>query len=109
MQIAHDLNLTVLSIVGIYAFQCCFAEYFISCFLQMNLRTDILIDLVMCGIFTASGWYLDNVFCMVIYGAAYLAFIFLQRKQVKQTIAMIRKIEFLTINRYERGSCRYRV
>jgi O-antigen/teichoic acid export membrane protein len=91
VQIAHDLNLTVLSIVGIYAFQCCFAEYFISCLLQMNLRTDILIDLVMCGIFTASGWFLDNVFCMVIYGAAYLVFLFLQRKQVKQTIAMIRK------------------
>lgn len=90
VQIAHDLNLTVLSIVGIYAFQCCFAEYFISYLLQMNLRTDILSDLVMCGIFTASGWFFDNVFCMIIYGGAYLSFIFLQRKQVKRTIAMIR-------------------
>jgi len=91
VQIFHNLNLTILSIVGLYAFQCCLAEYFISYLLQMNLRKDILIDILMCGIFTASGWFLDNIFCMAIYGSAYLVFLFFQRDQVKKTIAMIRK------------------
>lgn len=71
VQFFHNLNLTVLSIVGIYAFQCCLAECFINHFLQMNLHKDIVIDLVMCSIFIVSGWFLDSIFCMVIYVVAY--------------------------------------
>ena len=91
VQVFHNLHLTVLSIVGIYAFQCCLAEGFINYLLQMNLRKDILIDLVMCGVFTASGWFLDNIFCMIIYAGAYLVFVVAHRSQVKNTFAMIRE------------------
>lgn len=55
----------------------------------MNLRKDILIDLVMCGVFTASSWFLDNIFCMIIYAGAYLVFVVAHRSQVKNTFAMI--------------------
>ena len=90
VQVFHNLNLTVLSIVGIYAFQCCLAECFINYLLKMNLRKDILIDLVMCGIFTASGWFLDNIFGMIIYTGAYLVFVLAHHNQVKNTFAIIR-------------------
>lgn len=90
VQFFHNLNLTVLSIVGIYAFQCCLAEYFINSFLQMNLRKDIIIDLIMCGVFIASGWFLDSIFCMVIYVIVYFVFLLLHREQVKKIVAMIK-------------------
>ena len=90
VQLFHNLNLTVLSIVGIYAFQCCLAECFINYLLKMNLRKDILIDLVMCGVFTASGWFLDNIFGMIIYAGFYLVFVLAHHNRVKNTFAIIR-------------------
>lgn len=90
VQIFHNLNITVLSIVSIYAFQCCLAECFINRLLQINLRKDIVIDLAMCSVFIVSGWFLDSIFCMVIYTIAYFAFILIHREQVKKIVAMIR-------------------
>lgn len=90
VQIFHNLNITVLSIVCIYAFQCCLAECFINRLLQINLRKDIFIDLAMCSGFIVSGWFLDSIFCMVIYTIAYFAFILIHREQVKKIVAMIR-------------------
>lgn len=90
VQFFHNLNLTVLSIVGIYAFQCCLAECFINRLLQINLRKDIVIDLAMCSVFIVSGWFLDSIFCMAIYMIAYFAFILTHREQVKKIVAMIK-------------------
>lgn len=90
VQIFHNLNITVLSIVSIYAFQCCLAECFINRLFQINLRKDIVIDLAMCSVFIVSGWFLDSIFCMVIYTIAYFAFILIHREQVKKIVAMIK-------------------
>lgn len=90
VQIFHNLNITVLSIVCIYAFQCCLAECFINRLLQINLRKDIVIDLAMCSVFIVSGWFWDSIFCMVIYMIVYFAFILTHREQVKKIVAMIK-------------------
>lgn len=83
VKILRNLDLTILSIIGIYAFQCCLAESFISFLLKMNLKKDIIIDLVMSGIFIISGWYLRNVLCMVIYISAYLVFLMIHYPKIK--------------------------
>lgn len=90
VRIFHNLSLAVLSIVGIYAFQCCLAECFISHLLKMNVRKDILTDILLCGIFIASGWYIQNVWCMVIYVGAYAIFIMLNRDQVQKLIKLLK-------------------
>ena len=90
VEILHDLDLTVLSIVFIYAFQCCLSESFISHLLKMNLKKEIVMDLLMCGIFIISGWYIRNVFCMVIYAGAYAAFILLHMEQIKSLVKLLR-------------------
>lgn len=91
VQIFHNLNITVLSIVCIYAFQCCLAECFINRLLQINLRKDIIIDLAMCSVFIVSGWFLDSIFCMVIYTIAYFTFVLIHREQVKKIVMLIKK------------------
>ena len=90
VEVFHDLNLTVFSIVAIYAFQCCLAEVAISRLLELNLRRDILEDLLMCGIFIASGWIFHNVLCMVIYAVAYGVFILLHREQVGKLVVLLK-------------------
>ena len=86
----HDLNLTVLSIVIIYAVQCGLSELYICKLLQMDLKKDILTDLLMCTIFMVSGWCVRNVWCMVIYAVAYMIFILIHRGQVKSILEFIR-------------------
>lgn len=90
VRILQNLDLTILSIVAIYAFQCCLAESFISFLLKMDLKKDILVDLAMSGIFIVSGWCVRNVLCMVIYAGAYIAFLILHRKQVRRLIKEIK-------------------
>ena len=90
VELFRSLDLTVLSVVLIYAFQCCLAEYFISYLLNINLRNDILIDIIMCGVFIVSGWCIDNVLCMGIYGLAYCAFLALNVGQLKQLMTMVK-------------------
>ena len=79
-----------MSIVAIYAFQCCLAESFISLLLKMDLKRDILIDLAMSGIFIVSGWCIRNVLCMVIYAGAYVIFLLMHRQQAKLLIQQIK-------------------
>lgn len=86
VKILQNLDLTILSIVAIYAFQCCLAESFINFLLKMDLKKDILIDIAMSGIFIVSGWYIRNVMCMVIYAGAYVIFMLMHRQQVKMLI-----------------------
>ncbi len=90
VEVLHDLDLTVFSIVAIYAFQCCLAEVVIGHLLELNLRRDILEDLVMCGIFIASGWIFHNILCMVIYVVAYAMFILMHREQVRNLFVLFK-------------------
>lgn len=90
VQIFHNLDLTVLSIVVIYVFQCCVSEFFINRLLQVDLKKDILTDFLMCVIFISSGWYFRNVWGMVIYAGAYLFFLVLNRKQIGHLIKTIK-------------------
>ena len=64
-------------------FNVAWQNVFINYLLKMNLRKDILIDLVMCGVFTASGWFLDNIFGMIIYAGFYLVFVLAHHNRVK--------------------------
>lgn len=73
----YDLNLTVFSIVGVYAFQCIVAEYLTGELLGLSLIKEILTDVVMCGVFIATGWLFDDWRCMAFYGAAYGILLFL--------------------------------
>ena len=90
VRILQNLDLTILSIVAIYAFQCCLAESFISFLLKMDLKKDILIDLAMSGIFIVSGWFIRNVLCMVIYAGAYVIFLLMHWQQVKTLLAQMK-------------------
>ena len=56
----------------------------------MNLKKELVMDLLMCGIFIISGWYVRNVFCIVIYASAYALFVLLHRNQIKALIGLLR-------------------
>lgn len=86
----HSLDATVFSIVLVYAFRCVLAEYHVTKLLGLDLRKNILEDLLMCGIFIISGWLFDSFLCMAVYGAAYLVFMLVHRRSLQRIIGMVR-------------------
>lgn len=90
VKLFHDLNLTVFSIVLVYAFQCCLAEVILGKLLKINLSKDIVTDLIMCGIFMLSGWVFHNIWCMIIYAIAYGSFLLLHKDRTKKMWLLVR-------------------
>ena len=88
----HNLNLTVFFIVGVYAFRCIVAEYLTGKLLGLSLIKEILTDVVMCGLFIATGWLFDDWRCMIFYGAAYGSLLFLERDRFRKTLALWRQV-----------------
>lgn len=86
----HNLNAAVCSIVVVYAFRCVLAEYHVTRLLGLNLRRNILEDLLMCAVFVVSGWFLDSFLCMAVYGAAYIMFVMIHRHSLQQIIGMVK-------------------
>lgn len=87
----HNLNAAVFSIVLVYAFRCVLAEYHVAKLLGLNLRKNIIEDLLMCTIFIISGWVFDSFLCMAVYGAAYAVFVLIHRRSLHQIIGMVKK------------------
>lgn len=93
VRILHNLDLTILSIVFLYAFRCGIAEYYLSKLLQIHLKKDILIEMLMVLVFMTSGWLLQNWSCTAIYGIAYLAFLGMEKNNVKMLWKKIRNTD----------------
>lgn len=87
----HNLDAAVFSIVLVYAFRCVLAEYHVTKLLGLDLKMEMLEDLLMCSIFIVSGWVFDSFLCMVVYGAAYAVFVLAHRKSLQQIISMVRR------------------
>lgn len=85
----HNLDAAVFSIVLVYAFRCVLAEYYVTKLLGLDLRKNMIEDLLMCGIFITSGWVLDNFLCMAVYGVAYAVFVLVHRESLQQIICMV--------------------
>lgn len=86
----HNLDAAVFSIVLAYAFRCMLAEYHVTKILGLDLKMDMLEDLLMCSIFIVSGWMFDSFLCMALYSVAYVVFVLVHRKSLQQIIGMVR-------------------
>lgn len=86
----HNLDAAVFSIVLVYAFRCVLAEYYVTKILGLDLKMDMLEDLLMCSIFIVSGWVFDSFLCMAVYGVAYLVFMLVHRRSLHRIISMVR-------------------
>ena len=59
--------------------------------LGLDVKMDMLEDLLMCGIFIVSGWMFDSFLCMTLYSVAYVVFVLVHRRSLKQIIGMVRR------------------
>lgn len=57
--------------------------------LVLDLRKNMIENLLMCRIFITSGWVFDSFLCMA-YGVAYLVFVLIHKHSLQQIIGMVR-------------------
>lgn len=78
----HNLDLAVASIVFLLAFRCVFAELLLSTVLDVNVKTDIVLELALTIIFVGASWFVGGIAGLAIYAAAYLVYLFIKRNDV---------------------------
>lgn len=78
----HNLDLAVASIVFLLAFRCVFAELLLSTVLDVNVKTDIVLELALTIIFIGASWFVGGIAGLAIYAVAYLIYLFIKRNDV---------------------------
>ena len=70
--IIKDLDLAIISIVGLLAFRSIIAEVVLSKKLAIPVYKDIILEIIMSIIFISTAWLINTPMVMVFYGLAYL-------------------------------------
>ena len=78
----HNLDLAVASIVFLLAFRCVFAELLLSTVLDVNVKTDIVLELALTIVFVGASWFVGGIAGLAIYAVAYLIYLFIKRNDV---------------------------
>lgn len=82
----HDLRWTVFSIVFLYAFRCEFAELYMERLLSINIKRDILQELLIVLVFIVSAIAIDTWWCVIIYLAVLLTYVCVNRDKLFVTV-----------------------
>lgn len=89
--IIHDLDVVVLSIVLLYAFRCELAEYFIEKMLNVSIKKDVCVEMVLVSIFIVTGYVFNSWFSLLIYGCAYVLYLCFNYRKFLEATAFVRR------------------
>ena len=90
--IFNNLTLAILSIVFLLGFRCVIGELVLTKIMNILIYKDIILETVLTAIFIISSWFINNMFCSIIYTCFYLIYVFIKRKDIKRTILLFKKI-----------------
>lgn len=87
----NNLTLAILSIVFLLGFRCILGEIVLTKTMNISIYEDIILETVLTLIFICSSWFIQNIFCLVIYICFYLIYVFIKRKEIKETVLIFSK------------------
>lgn len=90
--ILNNLTWAILSIVFLLGFRCVIGELVLTKIMNILISKDIILETVLTAIFIISSWFINNMFCSIIYTCFYLIYVFIKRKDIKRTILLFKKI-----------------
>lgn len=82
----NELDFAVMSIVILLSFKCILSEAILSKLLHVAIKKDIFLELIMTTLFILTGWYINSWFTVLIYGMAYIIYLFIKREDLKNTV-----------------------
>ncbi len=90
-RIIHSLDYTVLSIIVLLAFRCIISEMILSKSINIKVKKDILLELLLVSIFIYTSWQIGGFKSMLIYFSAYIIYLFVKRKDILSVMMKTRK------------------
>ena len=90
--ILNNLTLAILSIVFLLGFRFVIGELVLTKIMNILIYKDIILETVLTAIFIISSWFINNMFCSIIYTCFYSIYVFIKRKDIKRTILLFKKI-----------------
>ncbi len=78
----HNLDLAVVSIVVLLAFRCIAAECLLSRLIGIEVKKDILLEVILTAIFIVASWFVGGVPGIVLYAAAYVVYLLIKRDSI---------------------------
>lgn len=89
-----NLNLTILSIVIVLAIRAIIAEIYLEKYLNIKIKKDIIIELILCTIFIISSWYIKGINGVIIYTLFYILYLIFKEKDIKNSINIFKEYSF---------------
>nr|WP_251005992.1 hypothetical protein [Carnobacterium sp. ISL-102] len=87
-----NLDLAIFSIVILLAFRGIIAEMFLSKMITIKVTRDIILELLMTSIFIYSAWVVNSSVTPLIYGLAYLGYLFVKRNDFKVSLRKLKSL-----------------
>ena len=97
--VLDNLTLSIASLTVILALRCNIAEIYLIRTLKISSGKTLLFENGLALIFIVSSWIIQSWFCMLIYGAAYLAYLFYNKENLRPLIEQMRDGVFRKIRR----------
>ncbi|WP_027108664.1 oligosaccharide flippase family protein [Lacticigenium naphthae] len=88
----RNLDMAILSIVVLLVIRSILAEFSLAKILNISLLRDILLELSMTIVFILSGWYINSWITVFIYGAAYIFYLIIKKKDLSETISSLKML-----------------
>lgn len=89
-QIFGNLDVSILNIVFLLGTRSAVAETYLAKVLNINVKKDIILEVLLTFVFIVTGWYIDSWISIVIYSIIYLIYLIIKRKDISSTIENIK-------------------
>lgn len=88
--IFRNLNAAILSILFAISIRSILAEVYLSKFLKVNVKKDILYETTLTVLFVIIGWYINSISGFVLYALAVSFYVYLKRKGLVHSFSMMK-------------------
>lgn len=92
VKICKSLVLAVFVILFLIIFRCVLGEIRLAKELEIEVVQNIVLEIFMTMIFVISSWYISGGLGMLLYFVAYLGYLTIKRKDIKQTLVEVKKL-----------------
>lgn len=89
-QIFVNLDVSILNIVILLVIRSVLAENYLAKELNINVRKDIILEILLTVVFILTGWFVDSWLTVFMYGISYVLYIIIKRKDIIETVHKLR-------------------
>lgn len=87
--IIHSLDLAIMFIVILLSARCFASEIVLQRYIGINIRKDIIFELILTIVFIVSSWFVGGVFGVIIYVITYIVYVMLKKNDILKILSKV--------------------